>query len=284
MVCGPFSCTEWSSWWLLLIRNGFWRRLETNNAKGKKLRQINRAGEIGTTAEIGHMGQYEYPEVGDDMGRPFTRTAVSSTGFGRKVGSLGNSCCMSQPSRSVVFAQILAMLLLFGGASAHAATTDVGRIAPRFGLAKLKGGGVRRAHLRGKTTVLVVGRSTKSALPCKKWVDAVAGEGVDVFQVIVTQKPWYLPSFLVRKKISSLVPRQYHNQILIDWGDGFARAFDIPKDDVPTVLVFDANAVLRFKYRGTRSNATWQRAKDALHDAEFVARKKMHGAPTIGTL
>lgn len=180
-------------------------------------------------------------------------------------------------------ALLIALMMTLGG-TAHATTADVGQISPRFGLAKLKGGSVKRANLRGKTTVLIVGRSPKSAPPCKQWVDSVASEGVDVFQVIVTQKPWYLPEFVVRKKIKGLVPRQYHRQILIDWGDGFARAFDIPKDDVPTVLVFDANAVLRLKYRGYHTVATWKRAKEALRDAEFIARKKDQPAPRIGTL
>lgn len=179
-----------------------------------------------------------------------------------------------------VIALTLGPLVLVGSSAAVAGKGAVGEVAPRFRLETVTGRTVSSKNIQGKPTVIVVGRSRKSAPPCKEWVLSVGNMGVDVYQVVVALKPWFLPRFLVLSEIKDFVPAAYHKRVLVEWRDGFAKAYGVPNDDTPTVLVLDSNNVVRYRHRGRRTTRAMEQLKEALAPRKLVTHRK----PRIGTL
>lgn len=174
----------------------------------------------------------------------------------------------------------LFVIALTSSSVAVAGKGAVGEVAPRFRLETVTGKTISSKTIQGKPTVIVVGRSRKSAPPCKDWVLSVANMGVDVYQVVVALKPWFLPRFLVLNEIKDFVPTTYHHRVLVEWRDGFARAYGVPKDDTPTVIVLDSNNVVRFRHRGRLTQRAMEQVKEALAPRQLVTHRK----PRIGTL
>jgi hypothetical protein len=165
--------------------------------------------------------------------------------------------------------------LAFISVEARGAKVPLGTTAPAFRLEALDGKRIDLATLSGKSAVLVVARSRAAAKRCKKWVlsvDRRLGRKVSVYQVIVAQKPWYLPNFVVRSKIESLIPRQYHRHVLIEWREHFAKQFGIPKDRTPTVLMIGPKGKLRWQYRGSLSERAWDELEAALPRQSIAGR------------
>ena len=122
--------------------------------------------------------------------------------------------------------------------------------------------------LRGKATVLVVGRSKKSAPPCKDWMLKVfkkhGDKKINLYQVIVLDNPWYLPRALVRGKVKDFVPKGHLVRVLLEWKLAFARIFGIPKHNLPVIFVLDKKGVVRMRYRGKISKGAFARFQKVL--------------------
>ncbi len=139
--------------------------------------------------------------------------------------------------------------------------TLVGKKAPWFRLKSLTGKEIDSKQILGKTTILVVGRTQKSAPACKKWMYEILkhhGAEVNVLQIIVTDNPWYIPRSLVIKKIEGFVSPKQRHRVLIEWYTVFADAYRIPKQDDPTIILIDNQGVVRWNYRGALSSKSWK--------------------------
>lgn len=130
------------------------------------------------------------------------------------------------------------------------AEVGVGQPAPWFDLEAMAGGRVSRRTITGKTAVLIVGRTQAAAPPCKEWFNALKSRAPAVYQVIVIDKPWYLPRGAVLSKIKGFVGDTDHDRVLLEWYKVFANAYGIPRDDDPRVLVLDRSGVVRLALRG----------------------------------
>lgn len=165
--------------------------------------------------------------------------------------------------------RVVTTLLLLGAllwpAAARAGGAVVGRPAPLFRLKTFPGKEVTTYSLRGKPTVLVVGRSRKSAPPCKDWMLKVhkdlGDKKIHLYQVIVLDNPWYLPRALVRGKVKSFVPQGYLPRVLLEWKLAFARIFAIPKHNLPVIFVLDKKGVVRLRYKGKLSKGSYAKLK-----------------------
>ena len=138
----------------------------------------------------------------------------------------------------------------------------VGRRAPWFRLESLEGKTFTSRNLLGRPVVLVVGRTQKAAPPCKKWMLALIkryGKQVPVYQVIVVDKPWYMPRSLVLRKIRSFSPRKHHDRVLVEWYTVFAGAYGVARHDLPVVLVQDRKGVVRWRHKGRMTRAALSR-------------------------
>ena len=121
-----------------------------------------------------------------------------------------------------------------------------------------------RGSMRGRRFVLVVGRTRRSAPPCKKWVIALAKANATVFQVIVADKPWYLPRGLVLREIRKFTPAAYYANVLVEWYRGFAKSWQIPKDNAPHVIVIDERSRVLARLRGKLTDARLKKVQIAL--------------------
>lgn len=146
-----------------------------------------------------------------------------------------------------------------GSAAGAAPAVGVGQKAPPFSLETLPGKKVQLAKLRGQKVVLVVGRTQKSAPPCREWMKALIARyphHKGLLQVVVVDKSWFIPKWLVRKKIKKFVGKQRHDQVLIEWKLGFAKRYGVAKNDIPTVILIDKDGVIRWRFHGRFSKAS----------------------------
>ena len=155
----------------------------------------------------------------------------------------------------------LAPLPLFAEPNVDIDTTKgkVGTQAIPFTFDRLSGGKVSLKSLRGKTTVLVAGRTRKSAPRCKEWVLKLYDrhrDAVHIYDIVVADKAWYLPGAFVRNHLSDFVPKEHHHRILIDWGKEFAKKYGIVKDDLPSIFLVDAHGVIVWRFKGLVNNQT----------------------------
>jgi hypothetical protein len=138
----------------------------------------------------------------------------------------------------------------------------VGERAPYFSLPSLAGPWVTRNSLRGKVSVLVIGRTLKAAPPCKRWgIELSRTTKAAVYQVVVADKPWYAPRSAVLKKVRGFSPRQYDANVLVEYYTVFADAYGIPRVDDPYVLVLDRRMVIRERLRAQPTKAHVARIK-----------------------
>lgn len=169
---------------------------------------------------------------------------------------------MKSQLNCIVVSLAISLIASLATESADAGKALIGKQSPWFKLDRMTRGTVSRDDLRGHPAVLVVGRSRKSALPCREWVIGLSkrhNHSVSVFQVVIALKPWFLPRFLVRRELKKVTPPAYYHQVLIEWRDGFAKLFDIPEDDTPTVLLLDKSNVMRMMHRGPMTKAAWEK-------------------------
>lgn len=158
---------------------------------------------------------------------------------------------------SLVSGGLVALLLLMCApaiAEAKKGQAKVGKTAPWFSLRNLTDTRtVSNKSLRGKPTLLVVGRTTPSAPQCKKWMLSLLkrhGKEARVLQVIVVKKPWFMPRSLVLKKVRGFVPRAHHGKTLLEWYTVFSDVWGIPKVDDPFIYLLDARGMIRHHHRG----------------------------------
>ena len=122
---------------------------------------------------------------------------------------------------------------------------QVGQRAPDFRLQTIAGNWVSLAKQRGRKVVMVVGMSKKSAPRCKRWMAKLVKRypprksPVEVYQVVVVDKSWYIPRSLVISKLKTFIGPSYYNRFLIEWYTGYAKRYGIPKSTLPVVLVVD---------------------------------------------
>ena len=168
----------------------------------------------------------------------------------------------------------LCALFIVGGLSSQVlARGQVGEAAPSFELERLTGGRVQSAWLRGKPTVLVVGRTQRAAPPCKEWALALIERyaATSVFQVIVVEKAWFIPKSLVRAKVRGFVPAALHDRVLLEWNTAFADAYAVDKQDAPVVFVLDGDARIRWRYQGPMTQSALGQLARTLGSLPVVA-------------
>lgn len=183
--------------------------------------------------------------------------------------------CSVRSGRTTAIVVTVAVALLAGASpsSAHA-RGQVGQKAPWFQLERLTGGSLSSAALKGKPAVLVIGRTQEAAPPCKEWaLAAIKGHGAraSVHQVIVVEKPWFIPKALVYGKVKGFVPEHLHGRVLLEWFTVFADAYGIPKNDEPTVLVLDRAGTIRWRHAGKLTGAALARLGSELAAASAPA-------------
>lgn len=152
-------------------------------------------------------------------------------------------------------AVLMALALLWPGAAA--ARVKLGQPLPGFQLRAITGQLVSQATLKGRPAVLVVGRTQKAAPPCKRWMVRLlkqyGNKGVQIYQVIVVDKAWYLPRGLVMKRIIKFVGINNVRQVLVEWNTRFADVYGIALHDLPTVIAADPKGVVRWVHKGRLS-------------------------------
>ena len=164
---------------------------------------------------------------------------------------------------------MLGLALVLLPAPAHArGKAQVGKPAPWFKLKNLPGTATwTHKILRGKPTVLVVGRSQKAAPPCKAWMLALVlkdNVAARVLQVAVLDKQWYHPRGAVLNKVKGFVPARHHDKVLLEWYTVFADVWGIPQSDDPYIYLLDREGVIRFTYRGSHGKKSMKKLKAAL--------------------
>lgn len=165
---------------------------------------------------------------------------------------------------SPLILSIVVAAAMLSAPTVEAKGAKVGAPAPTFRLPALKGSRVALEGLRRRPIVLIVGRSQKSAPACKKWMVplvkrfAPGKSRVQVYQVVVIDKSWYVPRSLVLGKLRGFVGAGYRDRFLIEWYTVFADSYGIPRHDDPTVLLIDDRGVLRWRKRLRYSEARWQ--------------------------
>jgi hypothetical protein len=141
--------------------------------------------------------------------------------------------------------------------------------APWFRLKTITGQVVTPRTLRGRPAVLVVGLTYASAPPCKKWViELTRHTRAQVYQVIVADKPWYIPRFVVMRRIKSFTPPRYHHRVMVEWQRTFADRYQVPESDEPTLFVVDGRGRVQLRLSGRPDKAKLARVQ------RLVARLK----------
>lgn len=139
-----------------------------------------------------------------------------------------------------------------------------GKKTPDFELTSITGWTISPKALSGKTALLVVGQTEKSAPRCKTWILSLFKElshtNPELFQVIIADKPWFYPKSAVIDRVKNFTPDWFHSRVLMEWGRKFAEVFDIPKDDDPRLILVDPEGIVRWTYRGEISPAALQNA------------------------
>jgi len=134
--------------------------------------------------------------------------------------------------------------------------------APWFQLKTIRGRVVTPHTLRGRPAVLVVGLSYRSAPPCKKWVIKLSRRTrAQVYQVIVADKPWYIPRFVVMRRIRDFTPAPFHDRVMIEWQRAFADRYRVAESDQPTLFVLDAGGRVLLRLSGNPTEANLQRVQ-----------------------
>lgn len=137
--------------------------------------------------------------------------------------------------------------------AAHAGKAEVGMKAPWFKLKSVTGKVVTNKTLRGFPAVLVVGTSRKSAPLCKKWIYKAMetyGRKIYVYQVIVTDNPWFIPNHVVISKIKKMIDKKHLHRVLVEWFTVFADTYGVGKSDLPTVFVMDRQGIIKWRHQG----------------------------------
>ncbi len=197
---------------------------------------------------------------------------------------------MSKTDMSLI--RPLILLTILGAAAgvpteAHSAPPrgHVGAIASAFDLETLDGHSVRSKRLRGHRIVLVVGTTQGSAPRCKRWMEPLLRDyppkksPVEVFQVVVVDKAWYLPKSLVRSKLEGFVGKAFHDRFLIEWKTAFGTRYGVPRSSLPVVLLIDKSGVIRWRLRDTYTKArylTLRRAIDGPAAASQATTRQPH--------
>ena len=123
-----------------------------------------------------------------------------------------------------------------------------------FRLPNLNGEVISSGQLKGRPMVLVVGTSKLAAEDCREWMltlhDNFKDSRAAVFQVIVLNKAWYIPDFMVIKELKDFVPSHGHELVLLEWKTRFGDVFKIPYDHSPRVIVVDQSGRIRKWYQG----------------------------------
>jgi peroxiredoxin len=154
--------------------------------------------------------------------------------------------------------------LVLGLQPAAAKPGHVGTHAPAFRLQNIPGSWVSLRKLRGRKVVLVVGMKQKAAPRCKAWMKQLVKRypprkqhKVEVYQVVVVDKSWYIPRSLVLSKLKGFVGAAYHDRFLVEWYTVFSDLYRIPKSTLPMVLVIDEKGVVRHRTRETIDKSRW---------------------------
>ncbi|MCA9665518.1 MAG: hypothetical protein KC503_08015 [Myxococcales bacterium] len=179
---------------------------------------------------------------------------------------------LQSPSLKGPAALLLSLSLLSMPAAARAAPPQrgarVGKRMPWFELPNLKNGRkVGLAQLRGHTTMLVVGRSKRAAPRCRAWGVALHRRfrsWLEVYQVAVIDKPWYMPRALVLRKVRTFSPAGLHHRVLLEWYTVFADSAAIARHDDPVLLLVGPDLIVRWRYRGQLDAAALARAHRVL--------------------
>lgn len=191
-----------------------------------------------------------------------------------------------QPAPSLIVTIVVTAAIL-SAPTVEAKGAKVGGPAPSFRLPALQGSSVTLDKLRGHPIVLIVGRSQKSAPPCKKWMVplvkrfAPGKSRVEVYQVVVIDKSWYVPRSLVLGKLRGFVGAGYRDRFLIEWYTVFSDSYAIPRHDDPTVLLIDDRGVLRWRKRRRYNKARWQDLLERIRrlDTRRPTSRAATGAP-----
>lgn len=133
---------------------------------------------------------------------------------------------------------------------------SIGDKAPSFTLENLhqKQGAISKYF--DVPTIIVVGMKRKSAPHCKKWIERllkdypISQNKLNILQVVVIDKPWYIPKGIIRGKLRGYVKKFFYNRFFVDWGDRFGKVYQVKKMVTPTLLGIDKNQRLRFKFSG----------------------------------
>ncbi|MBW2735662.1 MAG: redoxin domain-containing protein [Deltaproteobacteria bacterium] len=178
------------------------------------------------------------------------------------------------PMHAILFAGTIFVSAIFVSASASTAATrpmvKVGEKAPLFSLENIPGQTIHLAKLRGQKVLLVVGMSKKSAPHCRDWMKALLAryaqnaQNPHLLQVVVTDNSWYIPKWLVRKKLKEFAGKKHHSKMLIEWGLGFAQRYGIKKDDTPTVISIDEAGIIRWRHHGRFTKTALEKLTETL--------------------
>ncbi len=182
---------------------------------------------------------------------------------------IGRVGACPRPGGRKALPYILAVLLICSSVAADSGKAKLGRPASWFKLKNLTDTATfTHRSIRGRPTILVVGRTKRAAPPCKKWMLALIKryrkEGPKVLQVIVIKKPWYLPRALILKQVRGFIPARHHDKVLLEWFTVFSDVWGIPKVDDPFIYLLDKKGVIRFMHRGAADKAALQQLGDAI--------------------
>lgn len=134
-----------------------------------------------------------------------------------------------------------------------------GDMAPAFSLPNLHGKTITSEQLKGRPAVLVVGTSKQAAEECREWMltlyENFKSSPAAVYQVIVLNKAWYIPNFMVIDQLKDFVPSFGHHLVLLEWKTAFGDAYGIPYDHDPRVIVLDRAGRIRKWFRGGMNDA-----------------------------
>lgn len=185
------------------------------------------------------------------------------------------SCSVADMNGTTCLPSAVALLLVLSPFHAVAGSTQkkgaVGTPAAKFKLDRLTGGQVSSDAYRGKPAVLIVARKLQAAPHCKAWTLQLTerfGRKSHIYNLIVTNNPWYIPKAVVRSKLSDFVPKSHHHLILIDWGIKIEKEYGIVGDGIPTLFVVDGKGKIALRYKGAYNKKAYDQIVKCYTDHE----------------